>query len=141
MANKLDSITEALNDVMRQNRAIIITLPATMSWEDYEKELDKVKDWAAVMNFKVPNFPTGIKKGDRCYILHKGVVKGWMEITGFTEQPFTCTTTGKSWKGKFIQRSGPFHYIDKDIRMKGFQGFRYFNEKLLSDKQEETQEA
>jgi hypothetical protein len=42
-----------------------------------------------------------------------------------SEKNFDCTTTGKAWKGKFIERSGPFHKIEP-IQMKGFQGFRYF---------------
>ena len=68
-----------------------------------------------------------IKKGDKCYLVHNGYVMGWMEITGMEEKKFVCNTTGKEWNGKFILRSGPFHYLDNKIKMKGFQGFRYFS--------------
>lgn len=121
------NIKRLLEDIEKNNRSIIVTLPSNISWEDYEKELDKVKNYDEVMNFKVYNFPKGINRGDKCYIVHKGFVKGWMKIIGFSEKEFKCTTTGKDYKGKFIERSGPFHYIDKEIPMKGFQGFRYFN--------------
>lgn len=121
---KLNSI---LQEVLEKNRSLIITLPSNIEWSDYEKELQKVEDYSNELNFKVPFFPKGIKNGDKCYIVHKGRVVGWMEITGMAEKEFTCNTTNKKWKGKFILRSGPFHYIDKEIPMKGFQGFRYFS--------------
>ncbi len=104
-------------------RDIVITIPKTINWEDYEKELDVVKDYSSVMNFKVNSFPqTAI--GSKCYLVYNGEVRGWMEIVGMSEKRFTCTTTGKEWAGKFIERSGPFHKVTP-IPMKGFQGFRY----------------
>lgn len=106
-------------------RDIIITIPKKIAWTDYEKEMLAVKDGSQVMNFKVSSFPK-IKPGNRCYVVHDGEIKGWMKIVGTSEEEFECTTTGKKWSGKFIQRSGPFHYINP-IEMKGFQGFRYAN--------------
>ena len=107
---------------------IIITLPSHVDWSEYMKELDAVKDWKSTMNFKVPFIPKNIKKGDRCYLVHQGYIIGWMSIIGTSSNDsFDCTTTGKKWSGCFIQRSGPFHYIDKQIPMKGFQGVHYFN--------------
>lgn len=102
---------------------IIITLPKTISWEEYLEELNLVKDYSNVLNFKVNQFPK-IKIGSKCYLVHKGFIIGWMEIVGLSEKNFTCSTTGKKWLGKFIERSGPFNYIEP-IAMKGFQGFRY----------------
>lgn len=104
---------------------IIVTVPKSISWEEYQKEIDAVKDGNQVMNFKVNHLPkTNI--GNRCYIVYDGAIRGWMEIVGLSDKGFTCTTTGRVWDGKFIQRSGPFHNIEP-IPMKGFQGFRYFN--------------
>lgn len=103
---------------------IIVTIPKNIKWEDYEKELDAVKDYEQVMLFKVSNFPK-TEPGSRCYLLYDGAIRGWMEIVGLSQNSFECTTTGNMWKGKFIERSGPFHKIDP-IPMKGFQGFRYF---------------
>lgn len=118
---------DILEEIEHKNHSIIVTLPAKEQWEEYENELSKVKDYKNVLNFKVHNFPKGIKKGDKCYIVHNGLIKGWMEIVGFSEKEFNCSTTNKKWKGKFIERSGPFHYLTEKIPMKGFQGFRYFN--------------
>ena len=119
---------EILEDIKKENRSIIVTLPSNIAWSDYKKELDKVKDYKNVLNFKVYNFPKDISKGSKCYVAHNGYVKGWLEIVGFSEKEFICNVTGKEWSGKFIERSGPFHYIDKEIPMRGFQGYRYFSE-------------
>lgn len=103
-------------------RDIVITLPKSVKWSDYEKELEAAAR-GEVMNFRVSNFPhTG--KGRRCYVVHDGRVRGWMEITGMTDKQFTCSTTGRKWHGKFVERSGKFHPVDGPA-MRGFQGFRY----------------
>lgn len=121
-----------MNDLIKEiikenfpNKDIVITLPKTIKWSDYEKELDTVKDGKQVMNFKVGHFPK-ISPGAKCYILHDGFVRGWMTVVKLSEKNFTCSTTGKEWKGKFIERTGKFNKIEP-IPMQGFQGFRYFN--------------
>lgn len=121
------NLKQILEEIFRSERSLIITLPSTTKWSDYENELRKAANYKHVLNFKVHNFPNGIHKGDKCYIVHNGYVMGWMEIVGFSEEPFVCTTTNKKWDGKFIQRSGPFHYLKEKIPYKGFQGFRYFD--------------
>ena len=121
------TIKQILESIFARRRSIIVTLPSRIEWSDYERELRKAANYNYALNFKVHSFPNGIRKGDKCYVVHKGYVIGWMEITGFSQEPFVCTTTGRKWQGKFIQRSGPFHYIQEKIPYKGFQGFRYFD--------------
>ena len=104
---------------------IIVTIPKSIVWSDYERELKEVEDFTSVMNFKTPNFPK-TSAGEKCYLVYNGYMIGWMLITGLSEKRFECTTTGKIWNGKFIERSGPLNRIDP-VPMKGFQGFRYFN--------------
>ncbi len=106
---------------------IIITIPKTVDWKDYRHELARAGS-GEVMNYKVAHFPKKAKVGDRCYVMHYGYIRGWMKITGFSEKSFTCTTTGNKMSGKFIERSGKFHWINP-IKHKGFQGFRYYEEK------------
>lgn len=89
---------DILEEIEHKNHSIIVTLPSKEHWEEYENELIKVKDYKNVLNFKVHNFPKGIKKGDKCYVVHDGIIKGWMEIVGFSEKEFDCTTTNKKWK-------------------------------------------
>lgn len=47
-----------------------------------------------------------------------------------SEKEFNCTTTGRKWKGKFIERTGKFHYIIP-VSMTGFQGFRYMTADII----------
>lgn len=107
---------------------VVITLPSNLKWEEYEKELEAVKDGKQVMNFKVSNLPTNTAIGNKCYICYQGNIIGWMKITGLVKDTeFDCTTTDKNWKGNFIQRSGKFNKLENPIPMSGFQGFRYYN--------------
>lgn len=127
MSEIREIVKECVKDILLESeyKDIIITVPKSTSWKEYEKELDVVKDYSQVLNFKVSNFPKTIP-GKKCYIVHDGTVKGWMEIVNLSEKDFECSTTGEKWKGKFVERSGKFHYINP-IPMKGFQGFRYKN--------------
>jgi len=121
----MDNLRKIIREELESmGRDIVITIPKSVKWDDYQKEIDAVKDGSQVMNFKVNHFPK-TEPGNKCYLVHDGNIRGWMEIVGLSEEDFTCTTTGKDFKGKFIQRSGPFHKIEP-MPMKGFQGFRYF---------------
>ena len=77
------------------------------------------------MNFKVSFLPKNIDGLERVYLVHNGYIIGWQKFVGTSDKPFDCTTTGKSWSGKFLQRTGEFHKINP-IPHKGFQGFRYY---------------
>jgi hypothetical protein len=104
---------------------IVITVPKLIKWENYKFELARVKDRCEVMNFRLGIKPN-VNIGDKCFVVHDGKVRGWMEIVGIKETDgFTCTTTGRFWpKGIYIQRSGEFNEVDGP-EMQGFQGFRY----------------
>ncbi len=111
---------------------IIITLPQTIRWEDYQRELDAVVNFDNELLFKVPFLPTKNVLNSKCYLIHFGTIKGYMMITNlYKDHNFICQTTGKQWKGNFIVRSGPFHPLEKEIKMKGFQGWRYLDESIL----------
>ncbi len=109
----------------REGMNIIITIPKTENWEQYRKEIDAAEEREDVVSFRVKSLPINAFIGSKCYVLHDGYIKGWMEITGFSNnKSFNCTTTGKKWSGNFIERSGKFH--DLNIKYgRGFQGFRY----------------
>jgi hypothetical protein len=113
-------------------RDIIVTVPKSVKWEDYQKELQDVEEKGLDLNYKVFHLPKGIIfNQSKCYITYNGVIKGWMIITGFKHFGFKCQTTGKDWDGNFIVRSGKFHSLESEesmsIAYKGFQGFRYFS--------------
>ena len=117
---------KTLIEKINENKALLITLPSSIKWEDYEKELKAVEDESHVMNFKVPFLPKNTDGIERVYLVHNGYIVGWQKFVGTSDKPFKCTTTNKNWEGKFIQRTGEFHKIDP-IQYKGFQGFRYYN--------------
>ena len=111
--------------------ALCITVPKTVSWSDYERELDDVADGMMEMNYRLPSYPKRVTAGDRCYVVHDGMIRGWMTITGIEERtkPFQCQTTGTVWDaGVYIRRSGPFHYLSRPVPMKGFMGYKYITE-------------
>jgi hypothetical protein len=105
----------------------VITIPKTIKWEDYQKEIDAVKDGRRAMRYRLP-FRINANKGDRCFVVWNGKVRGWMEIIRSFSSPnmFVCGTTGKAWPpGYYLERSGPFHSVDGP-EMKGFRGVRRF---------------
>lgn len=107
----------------------VVTVPKTISWSEYQNEIDSVSDGNLVMNYKTRYFPKEMQKGDRCFVVWNGKVRGWMEIVGLKElsQSWKCRTTGKIWPaGKYIQRSGPFVEVDGP-EMIGFRGIRQYN--------------
>jgi hypothetical protein len=106
---------------------LVITVPKTIKWEDYQKEIDAVADGSQEMNFKVPTLPKRVKPGDRCYLCYNGYIVGWMTISSMGPKKFDCTTTGTAWEGNFVSRSGEFHKLDQPIPCKGFQGYKYID--------------
>ena len=114
---------------------ICITIPKTIKWQDYEKELAAVKDGSCEMNYRIPTLPKDVHPGDRCYICHDGFVKGWMEISSIGHRKaFTCSTTGQAWpEGNYVSRSGEFHELQNPIPMKGFMGYRKFEEPTMNE--------
>ncbi len=108
----------------------VLTIPKSVNWSIYERELAAAADGSQVMNYKTRFIPKGMRKGDRCFLVHDGRVRGWMAIVGLEDraEPFTCSTTGRTWPaGKYIQRSGPFHKVDGPA-MIGFRGVRKFED-------------
>ena len=107
---------------------IMVSLPRGIRWEDYQKELAAVAEGSIEMRFKVAHLPKKCNVGDRCYLVWRGGIKGWMKITGFYKGSFICSITGKKWEGNFIVRSGPFNYLVDRISIAAFRGFRYMPE-------------
>jgi hypothetical protein len=102
-----------------------VTLPQDTEWADYQKELDTVKNGKERMNYRLPYKPSA-KPGEKCFLVWRGKVRGWMEIVGVQHHPegFTCSTSGAQWPpGWYLQRSGEFHPVE-GLDMKGFRGIK-----------------
>jgi hypothetical protein len=107
----------------------VVTLPQKIEWQDYEKELAVVANGSQQMNFRVANIPRNMQDGDKCFVVWRGKVRGWMSIVGtrVSAKPWVCTSTGAKWPpGKYIMRSGKFHAVDGPD-MRGFQGIRKYD--------------
>ena len=63
-------------------KAICITIPQKIKWDDYQNELKAVEDGKQVLNFKVPRLPKDINNIKRCYLCYKGKIIGWQSIVG-----------------------------------------------------------
>ena len=106
----------------------LVTIPKTVDFRKYIREINTAAEQSLVSNYRVRSFPLEMKKGDRCFVVHKGLVRGWMEIVGWIESDgFRCESTGRWWPSdKYIQRAGKFHpHMGPEI--KGFRGVRKFN--------------
>ena len=112
---------------------ICITIPKTIPWEEYQKELDTVKDGKMEMNYRV-SFRPDVKPYEKCYLCHDGKIKGWMYVTRVAHRKgFTCTVTGKQWpESWYVARSGPFHELENKPALNGFRGVRYVNSEFRS---------
>lgn len=91
-----------LEEIEHKNHSIVITLPSSETWENYEKELAKVKNYNNVMNFKVHNFPKGINKGDKCYIVHKGFIKDGWKLLDFLKKSLNVQLLVKCGKENLL---------------------------------------
>ena len=107
----------------------VITLPQDIEWEDYQKELKTVSGYgftsSEVMNYRLPYKPKAAR-GDRCWLVWRGKVRGWMKVVGVEHYPegFQCSTTGQMWRpGWYLQRAGLFREVDGPD-MQGFRGLR-----------------
>lgn len=105
----------------------VVTVPKTTAWSDYERELGAAAA-GQNLNYRVRGFPKLMAIGDRCYIVHDGMVRGWMTIISLVDKKdaWRCSTTEGWWpSGKYIQRSGAFHATNGPP-MTGFRGVRQF---------------
>lgn len=105
---------------------IVVTLPKSIKWTDFEKELAVIADESHQKNWKVTHFPTNTKSGDRLYVVYNGYIRGWLKITAFQNLDFVCMITNNRMVGKFVSCSGPFRELKPLRKMQGFQGWRYF---------------
>jgi hypothetical protein len=123
----------------------LVTLPRSVTWGDYQKELDAVRDYSQVMWYRVPRIPKELEIGDKLYITWRDLVRGFMYVTCVrtSDHSFTCTTTGAVWPaGNYIGRSGEFHHLaEADQRkVRGFRGIRKMEvEKHAMESQAEGQ--
>lgn len=123
---------------MSQSRDIILTWPKTKSLIAYRAELAAAAARSHVINYRVAHLPVwedavedhGFRSWPygtprpRCYMVHTGYVRGWMQIIG------TCWREDgevEGWpSGWYIVRSPEWHYDLSRPPMESFRGWRWY---------------
>lgn len=131
-------------------RSIVVTWPKSKPLGEfgptgvgYLPELWRANDVGDVINFRVARLPRWLDsiedhgwtgwpygvRGPRCYMVHDGAVRGWVQVIG------TChRAEGEvhGWPaGFYIVRDAMWQPIDP-IPMRGFQGWRWFDQEVTS---------
>jgi len=102
--------------------------------KNIQREYIDAKNQELELNFRVPNFPTQSKIGDKCYFGWDGYLRGYHIIIEFWESNgFRCLTTGREWsEGKYIVRDGTtVQWLKKPIPTQPFRGFGYMSNNLV----------
>jgi hypothetical protein len=111
--------------------AIVVTWPKSRSLDSYVAELNRADREGLVINFRVANFPK-VPYGARCYHVHDGYVRGWVTTLGFGERELgevIDPVLGDWWPaGKYIVRHPTWYPLPEIQPMKGFQGWRYYDD-------------
>lgn len=107
-------------------KALCITIPQKTKWEEYEKKMKEADANGTLLSFKVPTLPKDMKKMKRCYICYKGHIIGWNLIVGIQKKgDIKDVSTGETYDGNYIQRTGKFHYLKEQRECTPFRGYKY----------------
>jgi len=111
---------------------IIVTTPKS-EMQNAAKEAKKcIEDGAGYYFRSVSKMPKDIVIGEsKIYYIEDGYIRGYGVIIGISNgNGQKCSVGDKTWKGPYFiwMPACTWKWI-KPIPMKGFQGFRYFNDK------------
>lgn len=107
---------------------IVVTWPKARALDDYLGELQSAVNLDLEINYKVPTLPREIPR--RCFMVHSGYVRGYNVVRGMGERDDVIDPkTGAPFpRGLYIIRNPRWYPLDDQIPMRGFQGWRYFDE-------------
>jgi len=107
---------------------IIITMP-DLDKQGYKELVKFYKKLKGFIYYKVPFLPKQTKKGERCLIVSNGVLVGSHEIVDlrFVSREESVRLSHGDWgEGFYIIRDAKtFKKFKREIKFKGFRGFRY----------------
>jgi len=110
---------------------IVVTIPKSKlkQVEEEEKALSDAISKGEKWNFfwSLGRMPKRVKDLERCYFLWDGAIRAYHDIVDLDED-MTCEHTGQFYPGVCLVLDPKIHEI-KPIPMKGFQGFRYYENK------------
>lgn len=106
---------------------IVATWPKSRPLESYLVELKRAERAGQVVNFRVAALPK--IQPVRCYMVHTGFVRGCLRVIDMRHRDDVIDpTTGQAMRPGFYIVREPIWTPIPVIPMKGFQGWRHFDE-------------
>lgn len=99
-----------------EERDIIVSLPKSKSWFEYLAHFLELKSSNGFVEVIVPSIPK-TTRGNKCYIVYEGFLKGWMEINKVRETVDNEICIDLSPYLNHTSNNIPMHEID---------GFKYY---------------
>lgn len=117
------------NEGNENMRNIIVTTPKT-EIENAKKEAEHCLSNGGGYYFrKVHKIPKDIVIGEsKVYYVEDGFIRGFALVIGCDEKSEKCEVTNKEYNGGIIYMTASSWKWIKPIKMKGFQGWRYFDD-------------
>lgn len=111
-------------------RDIIVTTPKT-EMKNAVKEVEKcINEGGGYYFRRFFSLPKEVDIGSRIFYVENGYIRGFGVICDIKRGPYICSVTGLSWGvGFYIFMEAKSWKWIKPQQMKGFQGFRYFDDK------------
>ena len=109
---------------------IVVTTPKSEMQNSADEAKECIKQHGGYYFRKLgKNRPVGIAGGSKIYYVEDGYVRGFGVIASVVEKSYECEYTNRSWgEGWYaIIPACTWKWI-RPIPMRGFQGFRYFND-------------
>jgi hypothetical protein len=108
---------------LEEDMDIVVTIPKS----EYKNDEIETKD---MINNNLRQFwkfnkpPKKLEVGDRMYFVKNNKIESSMRVLDIELTSETCYTTGRIWTGWLVYMDN-LKYENFDIKVKGFQGFRY----------------
>lgn len=103
---------------------IVVTIPRS-EYKNDDKETEYFqKNPDAFQFWTLKRIPTKLRIGDRCYFVKNNKIDSSMKVFDMGDGDNHCDVTGRNWKG-FTIYLNDLRKENLDMKVKGFQGFRY----------------
>lgn len=87
-----------------------------------------------VENWTLSQRPSKLQPGEFIYFVINRKIVARAEVSGISDQSFTCESTGRQWRGFHVQwQPDDFEKFEtaRTVVDKGFRGFRYISDRQI----------
>jgi len=108
---------------------VIVTTPKQQMKKSAQEAENCLKNGGGSYFRRFPRLPKGLVSGSKIFYVEDGFIRGYGVVARVESGNKTCGTHGTSWGSGFyaVIPADSWKWI-RPIPMKGFQGFRYFNQ-------------